>query len=217
MSRTCGDRDVASGRDSVAGAYGFFARYVLLPWQSCLDVGGGLGLGLQILRRRSRRVRAIDVDPRLRSFGVETGRIEDQADGSADWVLAVDVVEHVEDDETFLKQLGRVGRRGVFVTTPNLDHHPGRAWPYHVREYTLSAFLELCRRCWPDMRLRQFVADALGGGFAASRLDASREHQAVLACRGRSPVASAVLELREWALRRRRFRGIAPPRKRTKA
>ncbi len=134
--RLCGDGLIADGRTALPGAYAFFARYVLFPWESCLDVGGGLGVGRRVLMARSRRVRSIDADARLTQFGVDPGRIEAEPTSGFDWVVAVDVVEHVQEDAAFVRQLWRVARKGIYLTTPNLAHHPDQAWPYHVREYT---------------------------------------------------------------------------------
>ncbi len=205
MTRGCGDETVEAGRDGVPGAYAFFARYVLLRWESCLDVGGGLGVGLRLLRARSSRVRAIDRDPRLLSLGVELGDVRDEPSASVDWVLAIDVIEHVEDDLSFMRELWRVARRGVFVTTPNQAEHPHYTWPYHVREYTIPQFDALCRSGCPDAR-RFF---GLGGGVYGGSLSRAHwtdawEHQGLLVTRRRLWGRGTVLALRELALRSRR-------------
>lgn len=201
MARECGDTTVEEGRDCMVCAYVFFARYVLMPWESCLDVGGGLGDGLRILRRRSGSARAIDRDARLCDRGVEEGRVEDEPDCSVDWVLAVDVIEHVEQDREFLKQLWRVARKGVFLTTPNLEHHPDRNWPFHVREYTCAQF-----RAMVDEELSSPVCLHMGGGAYGSQLSIRHllskwEHQAVLCFKKDMIMRRALLGSREVAKR----------------
>lgn len=199
-SKTCGDASVDAGRDGVPGAYAFFARYVLMPWESCLDVGGGMGEGLSILRRRSRSARAIDQDARLAEFGVELGDVADEADRSYDWVVAVDVIEHVAEDRAFLECLWRVARKGIFLATPNLDHHPGRAWPYHVREYGADAFRALFLDACPGAALLQFGSGVYGGNMRMRHLSPDWEHQAVVAFKTRCALRACGLHVRERLL-----------------
>jgi hypothetical protein len=195
--KDCGDESPESGRDGVPGAYAFFARYVLMPWQSCLDVGGGMGVGLRILRSRSRFARAIDLDVRLESYGVKLGRIEDEADSSCDWVIAVDSIEHNEDDVKFLSHCWRVCREGVFVTTPNLAHHPDRKWPYHIREYTPEMLSKLFDQVAPDARRIHFGGDVYGGYISIKNLSPQWEHQGVLCYKHGGALTRSVLKCRE--------------------
>ena len=99
-----------------------------------IDVGSGDGSGLMhLLAAGLDTIRAIDLGPS--SNHVERQAVEDVATRSADFVLAIDVLEHVEDDRAFLRQLARIARTGVFITTPNWNrfHASNR---FHVREYT---------------------------------------------------------------------------------
>jgi len=85
--------------------------------KSVLDAGTGSGYGLSILREgEASRVEGFDV---AELPGVKKAAIQDYSDRSFDWVLAIDVIEHVEDDREFLRQLLRVSREVVFLTTPN--------------------------------------------------------------------------------------------------
>ena len=65
----------------------------------------------------------------------EDGRLP-YADGSCDAVVSIEVVEHVEDQFAFLRELARVARPGarVIVTTPNVLSLPSRlrtlAWGF---------------------------------------------------------------------------------------
>lgn len=196
--RLCGDGQIEDGRTALPGAYAFFARYILLPWESCLDVGGGLGVGRRILLRRSRRVRSIDADCRLTQFGVEPGRIESEPDGSYDWVVAVDVIEHVEDDAGFLAQLLRVARKGIYVTTPNREHHPDLNWPYHVREYAPVEFAGLFARVAGGLRRWHWGGDVHCGGMSRVHLGPAWEHQAILAWRVGWLRAMTLLARERW-------------------
>jgi SAM-dependent methyltransferase len=200
MTRECGDSSVEAGRAGCPGAYAFFARYFLMPWQSCLDVGGGLGGGKTILLRRSRSVVAIDKDPRLEAYGIQVGDISCQDPNSFDWVTCVDVIEHIQADEVFLQHLARVARKGVFVATCNLEHHPDRNWPYHVREYSSSGLRLLFEKEMPDARLLHFGADIYGGHIKLGNVNARWEHQIVVAFKAGRTVLSTLMRVRERAM-----------------
>lgn len=200
-ARDCGDGEVSLGREGVPGPYAFFARYVLNGRESCLDVGGGLGRGLEILRAKTHAVRAIDVDPRLSAFGVEMGDVGMETTGSVDWVLAVDVVEHVQNDTKFLSDLWRVSRKGVLVSTPNRDHHPDRQWPYHVREYGTAEFARLVGETIRCDRVWHWGGSTYGGDLRMTHLTPAWEHQVVLCVRGRMVRLAALFAMREMMLR----------------
>jgi len=59
-----------------------------------------------------------------------------------DTVVCIDVIEHIEKDLTFVKDLMRVARRQVLVSTPNWTASRCH-WPYHVREYTPAELVGL--------------------------------------------------------------------------
>lgn len=103
--------------------------------KTVLDAGAGTGYGLAILR--SVGIEASGFDVAKISPEVPESDLSNYADGSFDWVLAIDVIEHVEDDRGFLAELLRVARESVFLSTPNWN--VSRAVnPYHAREYTPS-------------------------------------------------------------------------------
>jgi 2-polyprenyl-3-methyl-5-hydroxy-6-metoxy-1,4-benzoquinol methylase len=142
-TRAIGADSVESGREaSQLGWYEYAAQVV--KGKTVLDVGCGLGHGLDILRRTGRRVLGLDLDPRLARDGVLIASIESIGDGSYDVVTAIEVIEHIEEDAAFAEHLCRVAREFVFITTPNWTVTRCK-WPYHVREYTpqeLTALLE---------------------------------------------------------------------------
>ncbi len=201
MTRTCGDETIDAGRHGTPGVYAFFANHVLGANESCLDVGGGLGIGFDILRRKSLQVRSIDLDPRLAQMDVERGDVRHEADGAYDWVVAVDVVEHVEEDEEFIQNLWRVARKGVFVSSPNLDHHPDRIWPFHVREYTALHFKTLCQKGCPGAKIHHFGSEVYGGHLTYCHLGAQWEHQEILALKQPNYLLGLTLYLRDVAMK----------------
>jgi SAM-dependent methyltransferase len=120
-----------------------------------LDVGLGLGYGLQILAAKAERLAGIDVDaaavergkrifaghPRVKEILAYDGMTIPFADKSFDVVTCVEVLEHVPDYEAFVRELARVARRCVFITTPNrrpeytlADGRPRNYW--HLREWS---------------------------------------------------------------------------------
>jgi SAM-dependent methyltransferase len=120
-----------------------------------LDVGLGLGYGLNILAAKAEQLAGIDLDaaavergkrifaghPRVREILAYDGSRIPFADKSFDVVTCVEVLEHVPDYEAFLRELARVARRVVFLTTPN--RQPEFTRPdgkpknyYHLREWS---------------------------------------------------------------------------------
>jgi SAM-dependent methyltransferase len=123
-----------------------------LDWQRArvADVGAGRGHFCAVL---GEELRARGLDPREHlfpsdrepeSFGYDRlacarvgtdGRLP-YADASCDAVVSIEVVEHVEDQFAFLRELARVARPGarVIVTTPNVLSLPSRvrtlAWGF---------------------------------------------------------------------------------------
>ena len=109
---------------------------------SVIDVGAGTGCGLPILSAGGAS-KVVGIDPLPAGPGVQIGTPESVADSSFDVAVAMDVIEHVEDDAAFLGHLLRIARRAVFVSTPNWDRFRCTN-RFHFREYTageLSALL----------------------------------------------------------------------------
>lgn len=130
-----------------------------LPGGSWLDVGSGLGGSRARLEAAGHTVTLQDVGPGLPVDVREP--IERLPTGGWEVVSAFDVVEHVVEDGAFLRELVRVARRAVVMTTPNVWVSRCRN-PHHVREYSPPGLawriqtLEGVRRC------RWFAGDARG-------------------------------------------------------
>lgn len=125
-----------------------------------LDVGFGLGYGLNILSIKSSEVNGVDVDvkvlnyctntlvgknPRLKILKIFDGYNLPFSDDTFDVVTCVDVIEHVEDYNRLIKEMLRVSRKGVFLSTPNRrpeytnnDGGPKNYW--HLREWSFEEF-----------------------------------------------------------------------------
>jgi len=131
-----------------------------------LDVGFGLGYGLNILAIKAKEVSGVDVDekvcnycrgtivgrnPRLVSLEIYDGYNLPFSDESFDVVTCVDVIEHVEDFNRLIKEMLRVSRKGVFLSTPNRrpeytnkDGKPKNYW--HLREWSFEEFDKIIRK-----------------------------------------------------------------------
>jgi SAM-dependent methyltransferase len=138
--REVGDVSVEAGRArGQLGWYRFAAR--IAAGHTVLDAGCGLGYGLTELRRMSTAT-GQDLDPRLLRDGILIAPIEEIPSKSFDFVVSVDVVEHVAKDKEFVCQLARIAKLGIFLTTP-LSFYKRPLWPYHIREYRAHEFLDL--------------------------------------------------------------------------
>lgn len=133
---------------------------------SVLDVGFGLGYGLNILAIKAKAVSGVDVDakaytycqdtlvnrnPRLVYLDVYDGYVLPFPDNTFDVVTCVDVIEHVEDYDRFIKEMLRVTKKGVFFSTPNRrpeytnpDGTPKNYW--HLREWSFDEFDVILRK-----------------------------------------------------------------------
>ena len=146
-----------------------------------LEAGCGEGYGAALLTRAAQRVVALDYDA---ATIVHVGRRYPEvtalrgnlaalpvASGGLDVVAALQVIEHLWDQEGFLAECARVLRPGgrVLLTTPNrLTFSPGRDTPlnpFHTRELDPAELVDLLRDAG-------FVGPALHGLHHGPRLRA---------------------------------------------
>jgi len=120
-----------------------------------LDVGFGLGFGLQIMAAKVKNLIGVEVDqraverarrifeghPRVKKVMLYDGKHLRFRDKTFDAVTCVEIIEHVEDYKGLLLEMARVSRRLVFISTPNRrpentlpDGSPKNYW--HLREFT---------------------------------------------------------------------------------
>lgn len=146
-------------------AYFLALRYVQ-EGDRVLDVGFGLGYGLNLLSIKAREVVGVDVDvkvyqhaldflvgrnPKLTGVTLYDGYHLPFDDNSFDIVTSVDAIEHVEDYDRLLKDMFRVARRGVYLSTPNrrveytnADGMPKNYW--HLREWSFEEFEPIVKK-----------------------------------------------------------------------
>lgn len=127
-----------------------------------LEAGCGEGYGADLLARVADRVLAVDYDDRAAAHAarryprLNVARANLVAlpvpDGAVDVVVSLQVIEHLWDQEGFLRECRRVLRRGgpLFVSTPNrITFSPGRDTPlnpFHTRELSGSELAGLVGR-----------------------------------------------------------------------
>jgi len=140
-------------------AYRLAVKKCVQSGDRALDVGFGLGYGLEILGSKASALVGIDVDRKavesaqrlVRELaGVEAIRVYDgqhipYTEASFDIVTCVDVIEHVPDYTALLLEMMRVSRRAVLVSTPNrrpeYTRRNGRPRnPWHLREWSYVEF-----------------------------------------------------------------------------
>lgn len=130
---------------------GLPVRVTLLdvPRKSAMQTAYNLGVEerdwAERIRRRRSNVEALFVQDFTRNS---------LPSASFDVVASVEVIEHVEQDEDFVREVARVLRPEGFayLTTPNGDAIPIPS-PQHVRHYTREQLDALCRRFFQDVSI----------------------------------------------------------------
>lgn len=109
-----------------------------------LEIGTGMGYGVRIVAPHTEEFITIDkseayAEPlpenaRFLQMTAPPIRFEDE---SFDYVISFQVIEHIKQDEEFVKEVWRVLKKGgqFIVSTPNAPMSLTRN-PWHVREYT---------------------------------------------------------------------------------
>jgi ubiquinone/menaquinone biosynthesis C-methylase UbiE len=143
-------------------AYLLAKREYIKHGDHVLDVGFGLGYGLKILSGAGVILKGIDIDvravrqgpklikniPGLADVSRYDGVTIPYPDRSFDCVTCIDVIEHVPDYIRLSREMLRVSRRVVFISTPNRrpeftrpDGKPNNRW--HIREWSFSEFSQI--------------------------------------------------------------------------
>ncbi len=81
-------------------------------------------------------------------------------DESFDTVVSFQVIEHIQDDEMYVKEISRVLRPGgkAVITTPNIKMSLTRN-PWHVREYTKEEMVSLFQPHFQKVGLKGVYGD----------------------------------------------------------
>ena len=130
-----------------------------------LEVGCGEGRGVELLAPKANSYTGIDKIPavinRLKSeYSQYDFRqmvippFQDLGDDSFDVVVSFQVIEHLDQDLEFLKEIYRVLKPGgkALITTPNIKNSISRN-PWHIREYTANELLALAKKVFNDAEI----------------------------------------------------------------
>jgi SAM-dependent methyltransferase len=155
-------------------AYEHLHRYLIAArWaqsRSVLDVATGSGYGAALLSRGARTVYAMDIDEgclrhagaawscaNLVFFRGDATQLPLRSE-SADLVVAMEVLEHLSDQEGLIREIARVCRPGgiAVISTPNrASYSDARDYknPFHVREFCREELLSLLERHFRHIEL----------------------------------------------------------------
>ena len=81
--------------------------------------------------------------------------LSDFSDNSFDSLVSFQVIEHIQDDHLFLKEINRILRPGgvALITTPNRVMSLSRN-PWHIREYTAIELTNLAKKYFTNVEMR---------------------------------------------------------------
>jgi 2-polyprenyl-3-methyl-5-hydroxy-6-metoxy-1,4-benzoquinol methylase len=157
-----------------------------------LDAGAAQVVGFDLDPASIDAARRAHPDPRLR-FDVASATALPVESGAYDLAVSLEAIEHVEDDDAFVREARRVLRpSGIFLcSTPNRElTNPGTTLrdspfnPHHVREYERDELCELLGRYFSKIELfcQSFYGAAYGRALTmvgrVSPRAAVRLHQA---------------------------------------
>ncbi len=136
-----------------------------------LEVGCGEGRGIELVMKRASSYTAIDKIeevinrlkikyPKGRFLSGNIPPFEGLESNSFDTVISFQVIEHIENDAYFLKEINRVLKPGgkAYITTPNRVMSLTRN-PWHIREYTADELLSLAQEHFKDASMKGISGD----------------------------------------------------------
>ena len=131
-----------------------------------LEVGCGEGRGVELLMSKSSQFTAVDkIEEALQVLRGKfpTGKfismnippLGSLADNTYDCIVSFQVIEHIENDVLFLKELHRVLKPGgiALLTTPNRKLSLSRN-PWHIREYLASELKQLASQIFSSAEMK---------------------------------------------------------------
>jgi 2-polyprenyl-3-methyl-5-hydroxy-6-metoxy-1,4-benzoquinol methylase len=130
-----------------------------------LEVGCGEGRGIDWLLPKIKSYSAIDkiasvietLKAKYPAGKFYSGNIPPFSvfeDNSFDSIISFQVIEHIEDDALFLKEIYRVLKPGgmAYLTTPNRPLSLSRN-PWHIREYTAQELTDLAKQFFGNVTM----------------------------------------------------------------
>jgi len=131
-----------------------------------LEVGSGEGYGIVELAPITEKYIAVDkydthISDELKEenditfIQTEVPPLKGIDDDSVDFVVTFQVIEHIQNDELFLKEINRVLKPGgkLIMTTPNIKMSLTRN-PWHIREYNLQQMGNIVKSVFEKFELK---------------------------------------------------------------
>lgn len=128
-----------------------------------LEIGTGMGYGVEVVAPSAATFTTIDKNvpqfdkplPANALFRQMVVPPLDFPDESFDYVISFQVIEHIENDQEFVREVSRVLRKGgkFVVSTPNAPMSLTRN-PWHVREYRIEELKSLLKRSFSNVECR---------------------------------------------------------------
>ncbi|MFZ1808163.1 MAG: class I SAM-dependent methyltransferase [Cyclobacteriaceae bacterium] len=135
------------------------------------EVGCGEGRGIELVMKKAKSYTAIDkIEEIIDKLKIKypngnflSGNIPPFGgleSNSFDTVISFQVIEHIQDDGFFLKEINRVLRPGgkAYLTTPNRVMSLTRN-PWHIREYTSEELLSLAQEHFTEASMKGIAGD----------------------------------------------------------
>lgn len=135
-----------------------------------LELGCGEGRGVELLAPLADSYIGIDkiegvingLQERFPSYEFMSGVFPPFpfGDNSFDSIITFQVIEHVKEDEAFIREIHRVLKPGgtALITTPNIKMTLSRN-PWHQREYTGDELKALCSKFFDKVEMKGIAGD----------------------------------------------------------
>lgn len=131
------------------------------------DIGFGTGFGTNLLTQKAEKIYGFEVDEQailfarrvfpLTKLSFEQGDIEKGIEGAFDFVVMIDVIEHLSEHKRALENVKKilVPKGFLICSTPNrLSRY--RKSEGHVREYSLGEFQKLLKDVFSVVDIRNY-------------------------------------------------------------
>lgn len=131
-----------------------------------LEIGSGEGYGIEYLSSKADQYTAIDKFPsqynisdsekkKVHFHQMSVPPLENLADNTFDFVVSFQVIEHIKDDNFFIREIYRVLKPGgkLILTTPNREMSITRN-PWHIREYLSNELEDLVKKIFNNVEMK---------------------------------------------------------------